>query len=180
MPKPGLGQRLIERIRSIKGELYRDDHAKFGIKVTEFALDHRYAPGSVFKWIGDVVVPDYETILRLARDLDASPGWLHYGGDEQFAHGHGPSRGKAARRQGRRTAGSLLLACVMGGVGLLGWPSGSPAMSPLPVDPAGGAQTLLALPSVSARQRGDIMSTLARRLRAWLACPVHPLVPVLA
>lgn len=76
MEKPGLGRRLVERIKA-KG--YEDPDSKFGIKVTDFALDHHYPPGSVFKWIGDVVVPDYETILRLARDLDATPGWLHYG-----------------------------------------------------------------------------------------------------
>ena len=81
MPKPGLGQRLVARIRA-KG--YADPDSKFGIKVTEFSLDHRYPPGSVFKWIGDVVVPDYETILRLARDLDTTPGWLHYGDPPQL------------------------------------------------------------------------------------------------
>lgn len=116
MPKPGLGQRLVARIKVIKAGIYRDDAAKFGIKVTEFALDHRYPPGSVFKWAGDVVVPDYETILRLARDLEAPPGWLHYG--------DGGLVPKAPRRQGRRpVVGSLLLALSVGAASLLGWPS---------------------------------------------------------
>lgn len=79
MRKPGLGQRLIDRIKALRAGFYIDREAKFGIKVTEFALDHRYPPGSVYKWVGDVVMPDHETILRLARDLDAAPGWLHYG-----------------------------------------------------------------------------------------------------
>ena len=128
MQKPGLGQRLVERIKA-KG--YADPDSKFGIKVTEFALDHRYAPGSVFKWIGDVVVPDHETILRLARDVDALPGWLLFGDEETRSP-------KAPRRQGRRTAGSLVLALMCGAGSLLGWPGlasrgASAAPQPLPV-----------------------------------------------
>lgn len=118
-----VGQRLIERIRAIKHGFYIDKDAKFGIKVTDFALDHRYSPGSVFKWVGDVVVPDSETILRLSRDLDASPGWLHYGDLET----HSP---KAQRRQGRRTAGSLVLAFSCGLAAMLGLPSGGAAGEP--------------------------------------------------
>ena len=72
----GLGGRLIACIQA-KG--YADPAAKFGIKVTEFALDHRYPPGHVYKWVGDVVVPDYETMRRLAKDLNTTAGWLHYG-----------------------------------------------------------------------------------------------------
>lgn len=72
----GLGQRLIE---AIKAKGYPDPDAKYGIRVTDFALDHRYAPQAVFKWISDTVVPDYATMLRLARDLGTTPGWLHYG-----------------------------------------------------------------------------------------------------
>lgn len=104
MQKPGLGQRLVERIKA-KG--YGDPHAKFGIKVTEFALDHRYPPGHVYKWIGDVVVPDYETILRLARDLDATPGWLHYGDPPQVETP--PLQRKApTKSRGRRGRGATL------------------------------------------------------------------------
>ena len=84
MPNSGLGQRLAEQIRAIKGGRYRDDDAKFKIKVTAFALDYHYPPQHCYKWLGDVVVPDYETILRLARDLDTTPGWLHYGDPPQL------------------------------------------------------------------------------------------------
>lgn len=158
MQKPGLGQRLVERIKA-KG--YEDPDSKFGIRVTDWALDHRYPPGSVFKWIGDVVVPDYETILRLARDLDASPGWLHYGDDT--LHGHGPSRGKAPRRQGRRTvAGSLLLALTMGAASLLGWPSPSDSAAP-----SGGV-----LPSGGQLALGCTFSDLVRRFLAQFLPPV--------
>ncbi len=159
MQKPGLGQRLVARIKA-KG--YADPDSKFGIRVTEFALDHRYPPGSVFKWIGDVVVPDYETILRLARDLDASPGWLHYG-DEPLPqpHGHGPSRGKAPRRQGRRIAGSLVLALMCGAASLLGWPG---------LASAGGAAAPPPLPAVVQR---DPVSLIRRWLHETWARTLH-------
>ncbi len=72
----GLGPRLIE---CIKRKGYKDPEAKFGIAVTRFALDHRYPPGFVYKWISEEAVPTRDTILRLAHDLSTTAGWLHYG-----------------------------------------------------------------------------------------------------
>jgi hypothetical protein len=75
----GLGQRLVERIKALG---YEDQNSKYGIKVSEFAFDFRYREGSLFKWLGDVVIPDHEMMLRLAKDLKTTPGWLHYGEGE--------------------------------------------------------------------------------------------------
>lgn len=49
----GLGQRLIERIRTMQGGIYADPDAKYGIRVTAWAMAHGYPPTHVFKWIGD-------------------------------------------------------------------------------------------------------------------------------
>src|ERR1051325_9316880 len=72
----GLGERLVD---CIKAKGYADPDAKFGIAVTRFALDHRYPPGFVYKWVSGAAIPEYDTMLRLARDLDTTAGWLHYG-----------------------------------------------------------------------------------------------------
>jgi hypothetical protein len=94
MPNTGLGQRLAARIKA-KG--YGDPSAKFGIKVSEFAFDHRYREGSLFKWLKGTATPDYDMILRLARDLDTAPGWLHYG-DEPASKPRRPTAGRGGVR----------------------------------------------------------------------------------
>jgi hypothetical protein len=95
MPNTGLGQRLAARIKA-KG--YGAPGTKFGINVSEFALDHRYNQGSLFKWLNDTVLPDYAMMLRLARDLDTSPAWLHYGDQQPTTKPRRPTAGRGGIR----------------------------------------------------------------------------------
>lgn len=111
-------------------------------------------------WRRGVVLPNLDYLERLAEGYD-----LPF--DEVM---------ELWRKSRRKRRGVGIIAALA----LTFFPGVSDAMVTLPVDLASGAQTSLALSRVSARPRGDIMSTWARRLRAWLACPVHSLVPVLA
>jgi len=121
---------------------------------------------------------DIEDFRRFAEALEKPLGWFFLDEREIEAliefHGHGPSRGKAPRRQGRRTAGSLVLALMAGAGSLLGFgpPSGR-----------GAAEAAVQRPAYIIRREAlnscfyspYAVSLLGRRFASWLwNCTVSP------
>jgi len=127
---PGFGKRVRQRLRELG--YVRPDGSE---DISAFTVKKGYIVTLFYKYLTHTT-PSRENLIRLANDLGVTPAWLLFGEDVQ--HGHGPSRGKAPRRQGRRPAGSLVLALLCGAGSLLGWPGlasrgASAAPQPLPV-----------------------------------------------
>jgi hypothetical protein len=70
---PNIGERIKERIVSLGFQHY-DGRPNVGV----FSLQRDYNPVYLYRWIGGAT-PDYENIIRLARDLEVSPCWLMFG-----------------------------------------------------------------------------------------------------
>ena len=80
MPNLGLGERLRTRLRALG--YWKNDRPD----VARFALERGYRPQYIYAWLRDRV-PDYENLIRLARDLNVTPDWLRFGAEtnEQVA-----------------------------------------------------------------------------------------------
>lgn len=57
--------------------------------VAKFCLEKGYLTQSVYGWLSKSIVPSYDNLLRLAKDLETSACWLLLGDD-----GHKPKRQK--------------------------------------------------------------------------------------
>ena len=126
--------------------------------VQRFCWDFRYDRTLVYAWLAEKATP-FKDLIRLTRDLECSAEWLLTGEERH--------QGKAARRQGRRVAGSLLLACVVGTAELLAWPSAG-------VQAAAGT-----LPAVQIIEKAqDTLSLIGRRLASWARRLLSPYRPV--
>jgi transcriptional regulator with XRE-family HTH domain len=69
---PNIGDRIRERLLRLGYE--RNGKPD----VMRFALEKGVLPVYLYRWIGGAT-PDYDNIIRLARDLETSPGWLMFG-----------------------------------------------------------------------------------------------------
>ena len=80
MPNAGFGDRLKARLRALG--YWKNDRPD----TPRFALERGYRPQYVYAWLRDRI-PDYENLIRLARDLNVTPDWLRFGAetDEQVA-----------------------------------------------------------------------------------------------
>jgi hypothetical protein len=88
---PGLGARIQQRL------------AELGTTRARFISDHAYPQPSFYFWCNDERTPrDFETILRLARDLDVTVCWLLLGptGErEVIDRHHAATNGHGRRRK---------------------------------------------------------------------------------
>ena len=69
---PNIGDRMRQRLLHLG--FVRDGKAD----VMRFALERGYHHVYLYRWIGGAT-PDYDNIIRLARDLETSPSWLMFG-----------------------------------------------------------------------------------------------------
>lgn len=78
MPNGGFGDRVKARLRALG--YWKNDRPD----TPRFALERGYRPQYVYAWLRDRI-PDYENLIRLARDLSVTPDWLRFGAetDEQ-------------------------------------------------------------------------------------------------
>lgn len=152
---PDFGVRVRRRLRELG--YVRPDGSE---DISRFTVENGYVITLFYKYLTHTT-PSRENLIRLARDLQTSVEWLLTGHECEEG-----ARPKHPRRQGRRTAGSLLLACLVGAAGVFGWPTaGSAADSPGSLDGAG--QLANNIENVPSR-------TLRRWLRAWWARPMQP------
>jgi len=133
--------------------------------LVRFALDHAWHPQYLDRWAKGTL-PSRAHLEKLAGQLKTSAAWLHYG--------IGDLSPKAPRRQGRRTAGSLVIALLAGAGSLLGFgpPSGR-----------GAAEAAVQRPAYIIRREAlsgcfyspYAVSLLGRRFASWLwNCTVSP------
>ena len=145
----GVGTRIREQM--VKLGYVRPDGEP---DVQRFSWDFRYDRTLLYAWLADKATP-FKDLIRLARDLQISVEWLLTGQERATS-------GKAPRRQGRPTAGSLVLALLCGAASVLAWPSGVAEAGAL------GVADQVTNPSGNASSR-----TRRRWRRAGWAWPMH-------
>ena len=72
MPDRGFGERLRTRLKALG--YWKHDRPD----VARFTLERRYRPQYIYAWLRDRL-PDYDNLIRLARDLQVTPDWLRFG-----------------------------------------------------------------------------------------------------
>ncbi len=71
----GFGQRVRQRMRAL-GYVRADGSED----ISRFTLENRYVVTLFYKYLTNTT-PSRENLLRLAKDLEVSPGWLLFGDD---------------------------------------------------------------------------------------------------
>jgi len=158
----GVGTRIRERMLKLGYE-----RADGEPDVQRFSWDFRYDRTLIYAWLADKATP-FKDLIRLARDLQISVEWLLTGEDRLP---------KASRRQGRRTAGSLVLALLAGAASLLGFgpPSGRGVVEAAPLHPAYIIRREDISSGFSLSYFSYTVSLIRRRSALWLwNCTVSP------
>jgi hypothetical protein len=150
---PGFPERLREAFQ--RAGYWKNDRPDVMRFVPERGMQHGIHVSYCYKYVNGETVPDRKILVALATELGVQPWWLLFGDEAMVGKGDNP-RGKAPRRQGRRTAGSLVLAFAVGTAAAL-LPSGAwagEAQSALYITPILGLTTCIYwLYAVSIRRR---------------------------
>lgn len=92
---PGLAERIRERFRALDYWNTRTDRED----VRRFCMEHRgYLSQSLYEWLKGAT-PEYESLVRLARDLEVPLAWLLLGEGPAPAGVAAASRRQEARAE---------------------------------------------------------------------------------
>ena len=78
----GLGARVVELLKK-NGYESVTGRSKYGVDIARFTVERGYVITMFHKWLSGEARPNDENLLRLARDLGASPGDILFGKDNQ-------------------------------------------------------------------------------------------------
>ena len=78
----GLGARVVELLKK-NGYESVTGRSKYGVDIARFTVERGYVITMFHKWLSGEARPNDDNLLRLARDLGASPGDILFGKDNR-------------------------------------------------------------------------------------------------